>query len=426
MGALRVECTGLGKRYLLGEGSRYGSLRDSIAVGVSSIFGRIRGAAPAASSASHIWALRDVEFSAGKGEVVGIIGRNGAGKSTLLRILAGVTEPTVGRAATRGRIGSLLGVGTGFHPELTGRENVFVSGSILGLSRREIMRRFDEIVAFADVERFLDTPLKRYSSGMAVRLGFAVAAHLETDVLLADEVLAVGDAAFQQKCISTLGRLEGSDRTILFISHDLAAVQRLCSRTILLERGRVVAEGATPQVVATYLSTGASRTELGEAIDVRAATREGSGEVRVSSLVFRSTDPGGALHVTSNGGLEVIAHLTCAHPIQAGAINLFIRDQKGTLLLDLDSALLGKQITFVPGENVIRFRVESLPLNPGTYYSGIYIARQAHSGTIDYIDPVAPLEISPSDTSRLYGYTTARGPVSTRFSVERIDPVSTR
>ena len=212
----------------------------------------------ASSALEEFWALDDVSFGVGRGEVVGIIGRNGAGKSTLLKILSRITEPTRGRVRIKGRVASLLEVGTGFHPELTGRENVYLNGAILGMSRAEIRRKFDEIVAFAGVERFLDTPVKRYSSGMYVRLAFAVAAHLEPEILVVDEVLAVGDAEFQKKCLGKMQDVSRDGRTVLFVSHNMLAVQRLCSRALYLENGQLKASGRVADIVANYLSMGSS------------------------------------------------------------------------------------------------------------------------------------------------------------------------
>lgn len=249
----------ISKRYRIDVGSakRYRTLRESITDGFVSQWKRFRAPGShwhSASPASGIyWALKDVSFEIQPGEVVGIIGRNGAGKSTLLKILSRITEPTSGRATIRGRIGSLLEVGTGFHPELTGRENVYLSGSILGMSQREIDRKFDEIVAFAEVEQFLDTPVKRYSSGMYVRLAFAVAAHLEPEILLVDEVLAVGDATYQRRCIDRMNEIARSGRSVLFVSHNMELVPRLCERAILLDRGRVAVAGPASQVVRDYL-----------------------------------------------------------------------------------------------------------------------------------------------------------------------------
>ncbi len=227
--------------------------RSSERSGSRSIFSR-RGKQ---SAQNTIWALRDVSFDVFPGEVVGIIGRNGAGKSTLLKLLSRVVRPTAGRAELYGRFGSLLEVGTGFHPELTGRENIFLNGSILGMRRSEIRKRFDEIVAFAEVERFLDTPVKRYSSGMYVRLAFAVAAHLQTEILIIDEVLAVGDHAFQQKCLSKMQDVSTDGRTILFVSHNIGAVSRLCERCLLLDGGQIREAGPTAAIVQAYLTAGA-------------------------------------------------------------------------------------------------------------------------------------------------------------------------
>lgn len=246
--AIRVE--GLGKRYALGERPRYDTLRDRLADAFR------RGPRPGRRRES-LWALSDVTFSVAPGEVVGLVGRNGAGKSTLLKILSRITRPTTGRAFIAGRVGSLLEVGTGFHPELTGRENVFLNGAVLGMRRAETAAKFEEIVAFADVARFVDTPVKHYSSGMYLRLAFAVAAHLETEILLVDEVLAVGDAAFQRKCIGKMSDVARAGRTVLLVSHNMSAVLNLCRRALVIEAGRVAFDGAAEAAVARYLAAGA-------------------------------------------------------------------------------------------------------------------------------------------------------------------------
>jgi lipopolysaccharide transport system ATP-binding protein len=259
MSDVAIRCERLAKQYRIGERESYKALRDVIAGAFSSPFRRLRSAlrhssnGGAGSEKPYIWALKDVSFEIKRGEVVGIIGRNGAGKSTLLKILSRITEPTHGHADLCGRVGSLLEVGTGFHPELTGRENVFLNGAILGMKRAEIARKFDEIVAFAEVERFIDTPVKHYSSGMYVRLAFAVAAHLETEVLFVDEVLAVGDIAFQRKCLGRMGTAAKEGRTVMFVSHNLAAVRNLCSRTILITDGRIGSDADTATAIACYL-----------------------------------------------------------------------------------------------------------------------------------------------------------------------------
>jgi lipopolysaccharide transport system ATP-binding protein len=255
--AIRVQ--GLGKVYRIGAAQpRTHSLREALTrAAVAPIRRLVRGErAPDPGPEAIAWALRDVSFDVKHGELLGIIGRNGAGKSTLLKVLSRIVDPSEGRVELHGRVGSLLEVGTGFHPELTGRDNVYLNGSILGMDRRHIERRFDEIVEFAGVERFIDTPVKRYSSGMYLRLAFSVAAHLEPDILIMDEVLAVGDASFQKKCLGKMEDVAHEGRTVLFVSHDMAAVARLCNRTLLLDGGRVLADGPTARVISTYLHSG--------------------------------------------------------------------------------------------------------------------------------------------------------------------------
>lgn len=257
--AIRVE--GLGKRYRIGELQQYKALRDTL---TDALYAPFRGISRLVNpisqirypkSDNHIWALKDVSFEVKQGEVIGIIGRNGAGKSTLLKILSRITEPTEGKAEIHGRLGSLLEVGTGFHPELTGRENIFLNGAILGMKKVEIIRKFDEMVAFADIEKFIDTPVKFYSSGMYVRLAFAVAAHLEPEILLVDEVLAVGDAAFQKKCLGKMGDISKEGRTVLFVSHNMASMRRLCPFSLWLDAGQIKDYGDTPSIINTYLAS---------------------------------------------------------------------------------------------------------------------------------------------------------------------------
>ena len=249
-----IDIQGVGKRYRIGATKEpYLSLRDEVAKWFSPAARRARAAE------EEFWALKDVTFSVEPGEAIGIIGRNGAGKSTLLKILSQITPPTEGKITMRGRVGSLLEVGTGFHPELTGRENIYMNGAILGMGRREIARKFDEIVAFAEMEKFLDTPVKRYSSGMYVRLAFAVAAHLEPEILIIDEVLAVGDAQFQDKCLGKMDEVAKGGRTVLFVSHNMATISKLCVRAVLLQSGSIVTSGATEQVISRYLEQSAGR-----------------------------------------------------------------------------------------------------------------------------------------------------------------------
>lgn len=262
MSDIAISADALSKQYYIGrKQEKYKTLRDTLADAFIAPFRRagrlLRGQATGAATLNEtIWALKDVSFEIKKGQVVGIIGRNGAGKSTLLKILSRITEPTRGYAEIRGRIGSLLEVGTGFHPELTGRENIYLNGAILGMTKVEIEKKFDEIVAFAEVEKFIDTPVKHYSSGMYLRLAFAVAAHLEPEILFVDEVLAVGDARFQKKCLNKMQDIGNQGRTILFVSHNMATITRLCSRAILLDEGNLLDDGPSINVVANYLSSG--------------------------------------------------------------------------------------------------------------------------------------------------------------------------
>ena len=274
------------KEYRIGERDAYGTLRDTLASAVSAPFRRLSGNGRGA--AETIWALRDVSFEVAAGEAVGIIGRNGAGKSTLLKVLSRITEPTSGRIDLYGRVGSLLEVGTGFHPELTGRENIYLNGAILGMQRAEIENKFDEIVSFAEIERFLDTPVKRYSSGMYMRLAFAVAAHLEPEILVVDEVLAVGDAQFQKKCLGKMGEVARAGRTVLFVSHNMMAVQNLCRRAIWLDGGEIVGSGESGQVVADYLQH--SFSALAEQVWEDIATAPGNDKVRLRSARVRPAE----------------------------------------------------------------------------------------------------------------------------------------
>ena len=281
-----ITVNNLGKRYLLGlgGGERYRALRDVMANSVKNLFKRNNKN----EDPQEIWALKDITFDIRAGEKVGIIGRNGAGKSTLLKILSEITEPTEGEAHIYGRVASLLEVGTGFHPELTGKENVFMNGAILGMTRAEIKKKFDEIVSFAEIERFLDTPVKRYSSGMYVRLAFAVAAHLEPEILIVDEVLAVGDLVFQKKCLGKMSEVAKGGRTVLFVSHNMEAIQKLCTRTILLHEGRVVMEGSTDEVIREYI--GEEKYYIGEQIwqDIYKAPGDNVVRIRAARVLDRN------------------------------------------------------------------------------------------------------------------------------------------
>ena len=282
-----ITVEGLGKRYHLGaEKQQYRTLRDLVAQTASRPLRRLANPGSSSGNVKEMWALRNVSVSVAKGEVVGVIGRNGAGKSTLLKILSGITEPTEGIARMRGRVASLLEVGTGFHPELTGRENIYLNGAILGMTRAEIRSQFEGIVLFSEIGEFLDTPVKRYSSGMYVRLAFAVAAHLQPEILLVDEVLAVGDYQFQKKCLGKMGSVAKEGRTVLFVSHNMGAVSSLCTRAILLDRGGVVADGPTADVVQEYVAT--SSQSGAEAVWASEAEAPGGQVVRIAAVRVRA------------------------------------------------------------------------------------------------------------------------------------------
>jgi lipopolysaccharide transport system ATP-binding protein len=286
-----ISVTGLSKRYRLGPAARapYRTFRESVSLATRAAARRLRG--KGREPQTDLWALRDVSFDVRPGEVLGIVGRNGAGKSTLLKMLSRIVAPTEGEITVRGRVGSLLEVGTGFHPELTGRENIYLNGAILGMSRREIERKFDQIVAFSEVEKFLDTPVKRYSSGMYMKLAFAVASHLEPEILLVDEVLAVGDAQFQKKCLGKMGEVSRHGRTVLFVSHNMAAVKSLCTRAVLIDAGRLAADGDVDGVVNRYLSGGTDMPRTGVIGAEAARLQDAPGEATFRSV--RLTDVAG-------------------------------------------------------------------------------------------------------------------------------------
>lgn len=324
MSELAISVSGMGKYYRVGETQGYQTLRESIVTAATAPMRLFRRAAkPAAEKQKGFWALRDVGFDIRKGEVVGVIGRNGAGKSTLLKILSRITDPTLGHADIWGRVGSLLEVGTGFHNELSGRDNIYMSGSMLGMKRSEITRKFDEIVSFAEVGKFIDTPVKRYSSGMYMRLGFAVAAHLEPEILLVDEVLAVGDSAFQKKCMGKMDDVASHGRTILFVSHNMAAIQALCGRTLWMNGGQVAGFGSTHEVVPKYLASSASKAG---SLDLRThVKRYGDGSVRITSVRIEPADGGTVIRTSTP--LKVTIEYESDKPVERMRAWAEIQDQ---------------------------------------------------------------------------------------------------
>ncbi|MFN2304225.1 MAG: ABC transporter ATP-binding protein [Anaerolineales bacterium] len=340
-----------------------------------------------------LWALKDVSFEVKRSEVVGIIGRNGAGKSTLLKILSRITEPTSGRAEIRGRVGSLLEVGTGFHPELTGRENIYLSGALLGMRREEIDRQFDEIVDFSGIERFIDTPIKRYSSGMNVRLGFALAAHLHPDILLIDEVLAVGDAEFQKKCLGKMGEVAKAGRTILFVSHNMAAIMSLCQNAILIDEGRNKLIGSSKSVVGSYLSDIANDTSayLGDRAD-----RSGNQTLKLMRIDLSSS--GGEVIQTGNDLTMSIAYKASPGSdvlLQDVHIAANFRDRLGMKLFHLSNGTSGLNFNDVPSEGAFICHIPSLQLMPGTYSINLFCAVGGDSA--DKIEEAVFFEVHPGD-----------------------------
>jgi lipopolysaccharide transport system ATP-binding protein len=338
----------------------------------------------------EFWALRNVNFEIRQGEVVGIVGRNGAGKSTLLKILSRITEPSEGLVKIRGRVASLLEVGTGFHAELTGRENIYLNGAILGMTRAEIRRKFDEIVDFADVEKFLDTPVKRYSSGMYVRLAFAVAAHLEPEILLVDEVLAVGDAEFQSKCIGKMQDVAGHGRTVLFVSHQMAAVQSLCGRAILMEEGRAVAEGAPADIIRGYLT----RThQEGKVTIGHWNDRAGNGQGRI--VEFEVLDAKGHSCTAVPLGEPVRFRMTVELSGTVGQplFGLYIHSSGGEPLLDLRSFHDGLRLGRTTGRVVVEARLDSVTLYPGDYSLSPRVYDSLAKCDVDWVKHCASLRV---------------------------------
>ena len=353
----------LSKRYRLGARRRtYRTLRDSL-----SGLARRREKEPS----GDFWALKDVSFELGQGRVLGLIGHNGAGKSTLLKILSRITEPTAGRAVLRGRVGSLLEVGTGFHGELSGRENIFLNGAILGMKRAEIARQFDRIVAFAEVEQFVDTAVKHYSSGMYLRLAFAVAAHLEPEILLVDEVLAVGDAAFQKRCLGKIGEVAEEGRTVIFVSHNLSAVERLCDSALLLDHGRVSFQGSTADAIERYLQTGSAA----QGLLTEAARRPGRGRVRFTR-VRALCDGRPAIHLTSGSRVELLFDYEVADgsDVEGARIRVAWTNLLGDTLFILVNDGSGNGISRLPGPSgTVRAVIPRLPLHQGTYRLSVWI-----------------------------------------------------
>jgi ABC-type polysaccharide/polyol phosphate transport system ATPase subunit len=358
---------GLAKRYRIAARSGYRSLREGLA-GLLSPPRRRAAARSGSEPPDHVWALRDVSFEVAAGEVVGIVGPNGSGKSTLLKILSRITEPTAGRAELRGRVGSLLEVGTGFHPELTGRENVYMNGAVLGMQKAEIDARFATIVAFSGVETFLDTPVKRYSSGMRLRLAFSVAAHLETDILIVDEVLAVGDAAFQAKCLKKMAEVASSGRTVLFVSHNMSTVHNLCERVIGLRAGRIAAEGSAAEVTRWYLEEAAEPDDVGRE-DLR--TDDASIEsIEILGLEGRPRDV-----FDAGEGMRLRVRVRAGAPLESPCIFIALIGPESGAAASAGFQNVEDRVlpTFHAGDNEFELCIDSLHLRGGRYHVNVCV-----------------------------------------------------
>jgi lipopolysaccharide transport system ATP-binding protein len=369
-----ISVEGIGKAYRLGRAAvRHDMLRDALVSMVKSPFKRLKEFTEPGSDEDLYWALRDITFDVQQGEVVGIIGRNGAGKSTLLKILSRITEPTEGQVTLRGRVASLLEVGTGFHPELTGRENVYLNGAILGMTKIEIDQKFDEIVAFAEIEKFLETPVKRYSSGMYVRLAFAVAAYLEPEILIVDEVLAVGDAEFQKKCLGKMGEVTKTGRTVLFVSHNLAAVASLCSRSLLLDKGSLKVVGDTRSVIDLYGKSHDLRSE-GAQVELSRPSKASLWMTR-ACLLYEGV-PTSAIPLGAHVSLQI--DYSADPPTRSPRFGFVITTSDGSKVLGANNRYQPSELLDSPLEQgTITCNLGQLPLTPGSYRVSLFLGDQS-------------------------------------------------
>jgi lipopolysaccharide transport system ATP-binding protein len=401
MGETAILVEKLSKRYRLGVSEPYKALRDRLTdVGrlpLRIAAALVRGNATDADTVAPVgsfWALKDISFDVQQGEVIGVIGRNGAGKSTLLKILSRITKPTEGYAEIHGRVGSLLEVGTGFHPELSGRENIYLNGTILGMRRREIAHRFDEIVDFAEIEKFIDTPVKHYSSGMYTRLAFAVAAHLEPEILLIDEVLAVGDAAFQKKCLGKIGHVAKQGRTVFFVSHNMAAIVGLCPRTILLESGQIIGDGATGSIVEQYMETidKVANLPLGARTDRK-------GNQRLTFTAFELRDSAGLVSPGASSGQDITLAFAyrsrSGQPLRNVHVAIGVHGQFDESLFHLSTTVNGFDFEEIPAVGVIQCTIPNLPLQPGSY--GFNLFCTVSGEIVDWIQNAGRIDVEAGD-----------------------------
>ena len=396
--AITVE--NLSKRYRLGHKvERAASAGQALKNAVAAPFRYLKYRLSDASDEDTLWACRDISFEVGQGQVIGIIGANGAGKSTLLKILSRITDPSEGRAIIRGRVNALLEVGVGFHPELTGRENVFLNAALHGMSARETRTKLDEIVTFTGVERFLDTPVKRYSSGMRVRLGFAVAAHLEPDILIVDEVLAVGDMAFQNKCLGKMKDVTSEGRTVLFVSHNMPAVQHLCDACIMLERGRVVANGATGEVIKRYMENNQAAVVHAARASLADVRREGNGQARFEWVELRNGDGQPTQEFQMGEGMTFRMSAVSRAAIPQAKAAVMISDAMGRVIVECSSEKhANRHFALEPGQPlVISARLPDQNLLPGRYNVKITLKDVQAGQMIDSVQAAHSFDIIPAN-----------------------------
>jgi lipopolysaccharide transport system ATP-binding protein len=389
---MAIQVENLSKRYWISRQTQHKSdtLRDELAETIRRLLHRGN-----ARKFDEFWAIRDVSFEIRQGERVGIVGRNGAGKSTLLKMMSRITEPTKGRISISGRVASLLEVGTGFHPELTGRENIFLNGAILGMKRKEIVRKFDEIVAFAEVEKFLDTPVKYYSSGMYVRLAFAVAAHLEPEILIVDEVLAVGDLAFQKKCLAKMNNIGDEGTTVLFVSHNIAAIQSLCDTAIYLDRGQMAMHGKVEPVTRRYLDESQQLTQV--PLNLR-TDRSGSGALRFVSMEFCDEQEHAVSAYRSGQHARLLFHFIPASgaDLKNVTVAVIIDDEQGARIACLSNEMSTESFSTIPqSTRAFALNIDRLPLLPGAYRLHLYCS--VNGGMADAIQDAGVLMIEPGD-----------------------------
>jgi lipopolysaccharide transport system ATP-binding protein len=421
MSKTAIETRALSKQYLLHSGEIYSTLRDRLARVPRAAAGAARrvltGCGPAERPA--FWALRDIDLAIAEGEVVGIIGRNGAGKSTLLKVLARITRPTTGGAIIRGRVGSLLEVGTGFHLELTGRENVMVNGAILGMRRADILRKFDEIVDFAGVEQFIDTPVKHYSSGMRLRLAFAVAAHLDADILIIDEVLAVGDAAFQRKCFERMNDVANRGRTVIVVSHQMEAIETLCPRAVWLDGGHIVADGKSSDIVRTYLSK-VLESAVGTDLALR-TDRRGDGTLRFTSVTVVDSRGNPAPCILSGEAVTLRLDYVAERELDDVEAAIWFKDGLGRRLMCAYTRMTASTFATLPPRGSINCTIERFPLAPATYV--IDINSTVRNVLADKLEPALQVDVVGADFYGTGHKTTGYGDVlcTHRWSVSNLE-----